>query len=111
MGASYVGGGPQGGPHGLLGGPHSGSDGGPPGGPFGGEAQRSKISGVFTQAVEAINKTFGPHEGSSSSRKWKLQVVSIYSIDKNKYVYVYLFVYLFLCLFVCLFVCLVVFVL
>lgn len=38
--------------------------------------QKSKISGVFTQAVEAINKTFGPANADPNLRKWRLQVVS-----------------------------------
>ncbi|KAL8270854.1 hypothetical protein Esti_005225 [Eimeria stiedai] len=37
--------------------------------------QKSKISGVFTQAVEVINKTFGPANADPFLRKWKLQVV------------------------------------
>lgn len=36
--------------------------------------QKSKISGVFTQAVEAINKTFGPSNADPHFRKWRLQV-------------------------------------
>ena len=41
--------------------------------------QKSKISGVFTQAVEAINKTFGPANADPTLRKWRLQVVSGYT--------------------------------
>ncbi|KAL8440392.1 hypothetical protein Efla_000280 [Eimeria flavescens] len=46
--------------------------------------QKSKISGVFTQAVEAINKTFGPANADPSLRKWRLQVVFPFAAEDSE---------------------------
>ncbi|XP_026190060.1 uncharacterized protein LOC34618375 [Cyclospora cayetanensis] len=46
------------------------------------QQQKSKISGVFTQAVEAINKTFGPAaHAEATSRKWRLQAMALVYLD------------------------------
>ncbi|OEH74315.1 ubiquitin carboxyl-terminal [Cyclospora cayetanensis] len=46
------------------------------------QQQKSKISGVFTQAVEAINKTFGPAaHAEATSRKWRLQAAYPFAAD------------------------------
>lgn len=46
--------------------------------------QKSKISGVLTQAVEAINKTFGPGSADSNLRKWRLQVVYPFASEDSE---------------------------
>ncbi|CDJ59448.1 ubiquitin carboxyl-terminal hydrolase, putative [Eimeria maxima] len=79
------GGGPLvgGGGGGPLGGVGGGGGGGPS--PIGEEpiAQRSKITGVFTQAVEAINKTFNQVD-AGNNRKWRLQVTYPFAAEDNE---------------------------